>query len=44
MKRTVDICVEAGDEQALDAHEAELAALRDEVRELALKFPVPGIN
>lgn len=44
MRRTVDICVEAGDEQALDAHEAELAALRDEVRELALKFPVPGIN
>lgn len=44
MKRTVDICVTAGDEQALDAHEAELAALRDEVRELALKFPVPGIN
>lgn len=44
MKRTVDICVAAGDEQGLDAHEAELAVLRDEVRELALKFPVPGIN
>lgn len=44
MKRTLDICVEAGDEKGLDAHEAELKALREEVRELALKFPVPGIS
>lgn len=44
MKRTLDICVEAGGEKGLDAYEAELQALREEVRELALKFPVPGIN
>lgn len=44
MKRVVDICVEAGDEQALDGREAELSEIREEVRKLALDFPVPGIK
>ena len=43
MKRVLDICVEAGDEKGLDAHEAEIKAIREEVRQLALDFPVPGI-
>lgn len=43
MKRVLDICVEAGDENGLGSHEAELKALREEVRRLALDFPVPGI-
>ncbi len=43
MKRVLDICVEAGDESGLGSHEAELKALREEVRRLALDFPVPGI-
>lgn len=44
MKRTLDICLAAGSEEGLDAHRAELEALRGEVRELALQFPVPGIE
>lgn len=43
MKRVLDICIEAGDENGLGSHEAELKALREEVRRLALDFPVPGI-
>lgn len=43
MKRVLDICGAAGDEKGLAAHEAELKALREEVRKLALDFPVPGI-
>lgn len=43
MKRVLDICVEAGNENGLGSHEAELKALREEVRRLALDFPVPGI-
>lgn len=43
MKRVLDICVEAGDESGLDGHEAEMKAIREEVRKLALDFPIPGI-
>jgi len=43
MKRVLDICVKAKDEQGLDSFEAELSGIRDEVRKLALDFPVPGI-
>lgn len=44
MRRVVDICVQAGNEDGLDAYRAELDGIRDEVRALALKFPVPGIK
>lgn len=44
MKRVVEICVEASDEEALDGYESELEAIREEVRKLALDFPVPGIK
>ncbi len=44
MKRTIDICVEAGDEKNLDQYTEKLDVLRDEVRTLALQFPIPGIN
>lgn len=44
MKRVIDICVEAGNEEKLNDYESELAEIREEVRELALKFPIPGIN
>ena len=43
MKKVADICVKAGDEEKLADYKAELDAIRGEVRELALKFPVPGI-
>ena len=43
MKKVADICVKAGDEEKLADHKDELGAIREEVRELALKFPVPGI-
>ena len=43
MKKVADICVKAGDEDKLDDYKTELDAIREEVRELALKFPVPGI-
>lgn len=43
MRRVADICVKAGSEDALDGYATELANIRDEVRTLALQFPVPGI-
>ena len=43
MKKVADICVKAGDEEKLADYKVELDAIRGEVRELALKFPVPGI-
>ncbi len=43
MKKVADICVKAGEEDKLDDYKDELGAIREEVRELALKFPVPGI-
>lgn len=44
MRRVLDICVAAGEEAGLDAHEPELAAIRAEVKQLALNFPIPGIK
>lgn len=44
MRRVADICVAAKDEDGLGGHEAELKAIRDEVRALAEKFPIPGIE
>lgn len=43
MKRVLDICVEAGEEKALDGFVAQLDEIHDEVRNLALQFPIPGI-
>lgn len=43
MKRVLDICVKAGDEEALDGYQSELDGIREEVRVLALEFPIPGI-
>lgn len=42
MKQVADICARAKDED-LSPFEDELAKIHDEVKELALKFPVPGI-
>lgn len=42
MKKVADICKKAGDEEGLAQYEKELAGIREEVRELSLKFPVPG--
>ncbi len=44
MKRVLDICLDAKDEAGLGAHEAELAEVRSEVRDLALRYPIPGIE
>lgn len=43
MKQVADICKEAGSETALSKHQDKLAQIREEVRTLALNFPVPGI-
>ena len=42
MKAVADICVKAGSDDKL-AEFDELKKIREEVRELALKFPVPGV-
>lgn len=44
MKQVVEICAKAGEEEKLDEYQEELGKIREEVRELALKFPVPGID
>lgn len=43
MKQVADICQKAGSEEKLSQHSEELAAIRDEVRTLSLKFPIPSI-
>ncbi len=43
MRRVVDICVGLGDETRLPEAETELKSIREEVKTLAKKFPVPGI-
>ena len=43
MREVVDICVKVGDEEKLTDADVELSKIREEVKELALKFPVPGI-
>jgi len=42
MKQVADICVKAKDEEGLKEYKGELDKLHEEVREMALKFPVPG--
>lgn len=44
MKQVVEICAQAGDKKGLDKFDDQLKQLRAEVKELALRFPVPGIN
>lgn len=43
MKKVADICKKAKQEDVLPKYDDELMKIRDEVRALALKFPVPGI-
>ena len=43
MKKVADICKEAGSEENLPQYSAELETIKNEVKDLALKFPVPGI-
>ena len=38
-----DICVKAGVEEKLGEYQAELDKIAEEVKALALEFPVPGI-
>jgi glycine hydroxymethyltransferase len=44
MRAVVDICVKVGDEEKLGDADAELSKIREEVKEMAQKFPVPGIE
>lgn len=44
MKQVAEICVKAQNEEGLENYANELDKLRDEVRELALQYPVPGIE
>ncbi len=44
MKQVAEICVKAQNEESLENYANELDKLRDEVRELALQYPVPGIE
>ena len=43
MKQVADICVKAETEENLDKYSDELGAIRQSVRDLALKFPVPSL-
>ncbi|MDO4508011.1 MAG: serine hydroxymethyltransferase, partial [Candidatus Saccharibacteria bacterium] len=43
MKKVADVCSEAGTEEKLEEFSAELETIRNEVRELAAKFPVPNL-
>lgn len=43
MKKVADICKEAETEENLEKYVADLETIRLEVRDLALKFPIPGI-
>ncbi|MBR3138991.1 serine hydroxymethyltransferase [Candidatus Saccharibacteria bacterium] len=43
MRKVADICKEASSEENLSKYSAELETIKKEVRDLALKFPVPGI-
>ena len=43
MKQVADICVKAGSEENLNDFADEFEKLRDWVRALATKFPVPGV-
>lgn len=44
MKDVAEICKKAGTKKGLAEYKEELDKLREEVREFALKFPVPGIR
>ncbi len=44
MKQVAEICQKAGDEAELEKYTDELAAIREEVRDLARQFPVPAIK
>ncbi len=44
MLQIAEICQQAGDDQGLSKYDDQLHALRQAVKTLALKFPVPGIN
>ena len=43
MKRVADICKEAGTEDNLKDYAEDLTTIKNEVRDLALQFPVPSI-
>ncbi|MDO4611493.1 MAG: serine hydroxymethyltransferase [Candidatus Saccharibacteria bacterium] len=43
MKKVADICLEAGSEEKLDDFSAEFLTIRNEVKELATRFPVPNV-
>ena len=43
MKKVADICVKANSEEKLINYKSELDKIREEVKKVALKFPVPGI-
>ena len=43
MKEVADICKKAGSEEKLNDYAEELTKIREEVRELSLKFPIPSI-
>ncbi len=44
MKQVAEICVKVQNEESLENYANELDKLRDEVRELALQYQVPGIE
>lgn len=43
MQQVAEICAKAGSEKALDQYTEQLEKLRNEVHDLALRFPVPSI-
>ena len=43
MKEVADICVEASSEENLEKYNAKLEKIGEEVKKMALEFPVPGV-
>ena len=43
MKQVADICVKAGSEEKLDEYSKDFEKIGEEVKALALEFPVPGM-
>ena len=44
MKAVAVVCEKAETEEELETYAEDLAVIREEVRKVALKFPVPGIK
>ena len=44
MKQVAEICVKTEGEEMISDYQEEIKKIREEVRALAVKFPVPGVK